>query len=190
MKDIHIRQLLRQTELRKYIADPDSKVVDELQLPVAMARVDIAVINGHLHGYEIKSSSDTLKRLPAQLEAYAKVFDYITVVTGEKHHEHILNMAPAFVGVSVCSNDGVIYEKRPASINETTEGFYIAKLLWHDELVEVLTSENIPFKKKSRNWILCETLAKHLHVSRLSKLVRQKLKARPDWKIKEGYVIA
>jgi hypothetical protein len=48
------------------------------------ARTDIAVINGSLHAFEIKSDSDSLDRLPSQIEAYQGVFEYITLVCGSR----------------------------------------------------------------------------------------------------------
>src|SRR4051812_8660839 len=133
MKDPNIREILKQTELLKYATDPHSKVVEELKLPVAKAIVDIAVINGHFHGYEIKSASDTLQRLPSQLIAYSKVFDYLTVVTEVKYHERILDIIPDWVGLSVCSDKAgqkPITIIKKAKRNYNREGFYIAKLLW------------------------------------------------------------
>jgi hypothetical protein len=44
----------------------------------------VAVINGSLHAFEIKSDSDTLDRLPYQIEAYKGVFEYVTLVCGSR----------------------------------------------------------------------------------------------------------
>ena len=46
--------------------NPNSRVVDELELLRGVVRVDVAVISDTLHGYEIKSASDNLIRLPNQ----------------------------------------------------------------------------------------------------------------------------
>ena len=46
VKDLHIREILRETELLEYLQDPHSKVVEEMKLSVAKARIDIAVLNG------------------------------------------------------------------------------------------------------------------------------------------------
>lgn len=185
MKDPCIRMLLKDTELKHYIEDLESKIVEELSLPVAKARIDIAVINGSLHGYEIKSASDTLNRLPGQVEAYTKVFDYLSIVTEGKYADKILEFIPEWVGVMLCSDtDGTksIIELRKPSKNQNREGIYIAKLLWRDELIECLNLNSIKFRKKDRNWLLCEALANNLDVDFLSSLVREKLKNRIDWK--------
>lgn len=190
MNDPQIREILQKTELAHFISDTNSKVVEELKLPIVKARIDIAVINGHLHGYEIKSAQDTLQRLPSQLLAYSKVFDFLTVVTENKYHERILGIIPDWVGVSICSDkleEDQYKIIKPSTLNNNKEGFHIAKLLWHSELVEVLAEQNIPFKNKQRTWILCELIAANIEINLLSDIVRHKLKQRNEWKVKEGY---
>jgi hypothetical protein len=182
MKDPCIRQLLRNTELSKYQLDQNSRVVEELSIPAAKARIDIAVINGHMHGYEIKSAADNLQRLPHQIEAYNKVFDFLAIVTEEKYHSRILNIIPEWVGLYVCTGRNEIIQIRPSAINQNQDSFFLAKLLWRDELMEVLSENNIKFRKKDRNWILCETLATNINTPDLSNIVRGKLKARVNWK--------
>lgn len=184
MRDPCIRQILRETELTKFLHDGNSKVVEEFTLPVAKARVDIAVINGALHAYEIKSAADTLARLPSQIESYLKVFDYISVVTEKKHFERILTILPESVGLIVCdeNSDAKSYHIRKPQLNKAKESFYIAKLLWRDELTECLNKFQIPYKTKDRNWLLCENLSNKLDIDSISDIVREKIKLRSNWK--------
>lgn len=186
MKDPCIRDLLSETELRHFLDDQNSRVVHELSLPVAKARIDIAVINGSLHGYEIKSASDTLKRLPSQIEAYSKVFDYLSIVTESKYYESILKLTPNWIGVLVCVEKKgfkTIKQVRKPKLNKNKESFFLSKLLWREELIDVLNEYQISFRKKDRNWILCETLAENLDVNAISFIVRDKLKQRVNWKL-------
>lgn len=184
MRDYDIRHILRSTALYKFSIDGSSKIVEEMDLPITKSRIDMAVINGKLHGYEIKSASDTLLRLPHQISGYEKVFDYLTVVTEEKHVIKILPLVPEWVGINVCSNN----EKRPikvyrkAKLNKNKQAFYIAKLLWREEVLSILKYKNIPHVKSLRNWLLCELLAQHITIKELSDIVREKLKARENWK--------
>ncbi len=194
MKDPCIRQLLRDTELLHFFEDANSKVVQELSLPVAKARIDVAVINGSLHGYEIKSASDTLKRLPSQVEAYSKVFDYLSIVTENKYHEKILSSVPSWIGIFICyEKKGIktIKQLRKPKLNKSKESFFLAKLLWRDEIIDTLIEYQIPFRKKDRNWILCETLSSNLDINAISFIVRDKLKKRINWKgeTKEDYAV-
>ena len=63
------------------------------------ARIDIAVINGKIHGFEIKSEQDNLERLPSQVELYSKVFDTITIVAAENHFNKLNEIIPNWWGI-------------------------------------------------------------------------------------------
>lgn len=185
MKDPCIRQILRETELLHFLEDIESRVIEEFSLPVAKARIDMAVINGALHGYEIKSASDTLQRLPSQIEAYSKVFDFLSIVTEMKYESKIVNQIPGWIGIYLCEEKrGIksIKQLRPPLLNNNKESFYIAKLLWRDELIECLIENQIPFRKKDRNWLLCEAICQKLEIEIISEMVRTKLKKRNNWK--------
>ena len=69
MRDIDIRRRLRADE-RLHPWDSNTRIVEELGLCQGVARVDLAVVNGTIHGYEIKSERDTLTRLSGQAEIY------------------------------------------------------------------------------------------------------------------------
>lgn len=185
MKDPCIREVLKKYDLKHFIEDTDSKIVEELNLPIARARIDIAVINGALHGFEIKSASDTLKRLPSQIEAYAKVFDFISIVTEAKYLAKVTEIVPNYWGLIICEEkDGetTSTEVRKPTLNTNKEGFYLAKLLWREELLEVLKDNAIKHRKADRNWLLCEALSDNTDIEVLSLIVRQKLKDRRDWR--------
>ena len=64
MRDSEIRNTLRATLLSEHAGDPTAVVIDELGICQGSARIDMAVVNGSLNGYEIKSDLDTLARLP------------------------------------------------------------------------------------------------------------------------------
>jgi hypothetical protein len=56
-------------------------IIDELGLCRGTVRVDIAVVNGVLKGYEIKGDQDTLRRLASQAATYNRIFDTMTSQT-------------------------------------------------------------------------------------------------------------
>ena len=60
MRDVDIRRALR-TRVRDSDDMKEALVVDELGLCQGRARIDLAVVNSSLHGYEIKSERDTLR---------------------------------------------------------------------------------------------------------------------------------
>ena len=79
MNDPRLRRALKSKVLARYAKDPDTRIVDELGLRHGIARVDIAVVNGIIHGYELKSDKDNLKRLPHQIQIYGSVLDKVTL---------------------------------------------------------------------------------------------------------------
>ncbi|GAA4329567.1 hypothetical protein GCM10023149_34310 [Mucilaginibacter gynuensis] len=186
MKDIDIRQKLKDSKLIHFANDGSSKIVDEFSFPSTKSRIDVAVINCSLHGYEIKSASDTLRRLPNQLLGYSKILDYLHVVTEPKYVTQLEKIIPEWVGLIVCqeTNGEIIFSDiKLAKANLNKEAFHIAKLLWREELLGVLKENNIKHIKKHRNWLLCETLANNLELELISEIVRNKLKSRVDWKL-------
>ncbi|OYD41175.1 sce7726 family protein [Sphingobacterium cellulitidis] len=185
MKDPEIRQVFKNIELKKYLNDSNCKVIDELDLSVAKARIDIAVLNGSMYGYEIKSASDTLNRLQSQVDAYSKIFDYLSIITEEKYIKKIQSTIPNWIGIYLCeeeSNKCTIKRIRAPKKNKLKEGFYLAKLLWREELIDCLNIYNIPFNKKDRNWILCEIISNNLNIDTLSDYVRESIKLRSKWR--------
>lgn len=88
---------------------PDAVTLEEVKFP--NFRADIVQFHEEegqksLIGYEIKSDKDNTKRLRKQLDYYLVFFNYVIVLTTEKHLGevmHLLNM-PEYkqVGVMVC----------------------------------------------------------------------------------------
>ena len=70
--------------------DKKVRIIEELGVKHGTARVDIAVVNGIMHGYEIKSDKDTLQRLPRQISTFNPIFDQLTLVVGKIIGEEIL----------------------------------------------------------------------------------------------------
>lgn len=53
----------------------------------------VALYNGGIYGIEIKSEKDDTRRLGDQLKEYARIFDYIIVVTHPKHTTEIMSLS-------------------------------------------------------------------------------------------------
>jgi hypothetical protein len=185
MRDFDIRLALKQTQLKQFYGD-SSIIVEELDIPCAGARIDVAVVNGSLHGFEIKSERDTLNRLSYQIEAYTKVFDFVSVIVGIKHLSKVEALLPNWVGIYQCDDKAVsnpISVVREPKRNENTEGFHLAKLLWKDELLSIFDEYGIKQSKSLRAWTLCEILSYTFEKQELSNVVRAKLKERKNWKL-------
>lgn len=186
-RDIDIRNALHTKTLIKHKNDPDTLVVDELGLCQGIVRIDIAVINGSINGYEIKSEKDTLERLPMQIEYYSKVLDTITIVTGECHLDSLYNSLPEWCGIKLAfktKNDLVSFRSiRKPKKNPQIEPYCLAQLLWRDEALAILTELGIEkgFLSKPRN-IIWRKLSDSIPLYSLQDYVRRQLKARSNWR--------
>ena len=58
MNEYQLRRELKRKVLARYSS---TRIVDDLGLRHGVARVDVAVVNGIIHGYELKSDKDNLK---------------------------------------------------------------------------------------------------------------------------------
>lgn len=186
MRDRDVRSALRRKVLAEHMRDPGTLVIDELGVAHGSARVDIAVVNGKLHGYEIKSDADTLNRLPAQAVAYNAVFDLVTIVAGTKHLEHLEDSVPAWWGIKAARQGprGAIHFDvvRPARKNPAIAPVDLAHLLWRDEAVAVLENAGLRGVRSKNRAALYELLATHLSLDELRAVVRTTLKSREGWR--------
>lgn len=186
MREIDVRDAVRSGPLRKYFVDNKSRVIDELAVCLGEARIDIAVVNGKLSGYELKSKNDTLIRLPKQAEAYSRVFDEITLVVDSSHSEASLKIIPEAWGVLEVRQDKVgkilLSKLRSAEANGAQAPLALAQLLWKEELLDILSRSGLRApSSKSRGWLWAQ-LAAEMPLQKLKKEVRLALKKRADWR--------
>lgn len=110
--DREIRRVLEAWLLSKHYNEPDTVLIHELDIPRPSARVDLALINGRLAGYEIKSHSDTLARLLHQQESFSTVFERMTLVVAERHTRKCMHLVPNWWGIIEVSPDGLHSRQR------------------------------------------------------------------------------
>src|SRR5690348_12382197 len=114
MRDGDVRKALHVQLQSEHIAELGQTLfVDELGL-CGQVRVDVAVVNGALSGYELKSENDTLRRLPTQVEVYSRVLDFATLVVAKKHAGHARAGLPSWWGLIEAESaaDGSVTLKR------------------------------------------------------------------------------
>lgn len=186
-KDRDVRQAVMKKVLSEHVNDPSTLVVEELGLEHGLCRVDIAVVNGHLHGYELKSDADNLNRLPAQVEAYSRALDKATIVIGPAHLTAVKKIIPSWWGIKIAAvgRRGAIniYTERPVGTNPTISSFHLAHLLWRPEIITILKANGLEkgLSKLSRS-MLYQLAAEELPLSVLRLNVRETLKNRTDWR--------
>ncbi|MFC1782424.1 sce7726 family protein [Planctomycetota bacterium] len=191
MNDLEIRQNFHRKKLRWQHANKDTLVIDELGLNHGKCRADIAVVNGHLVGYEIKSNNDSLRRLERQVKSYNAVFDRVYIIVGDRYINMIQNYIPEFWGVilSVKGPRGAVNFVliRNTRINKNVDPIFIAQLLWRDEAADILTKRKVPPKiLRQPRAVLYEFLADMLNTCELRKIVRDYLKKRKNWRCPES----
>ena len=187
MRDRDVRKALHSKVLWEHHGDTNTLVLDELGLRHGAVRVDVAVVNGYLHGFEIKSDSDTLERLPSQVAIYNAVLDRATLVVGEKHVEKARAHIPDWWGIKVVTagpRGGIEFaHARTPKLNASIDPVALAELLWRPEAVEILRSlgASDPLLRKPRA-VLYKFLAENVELQELRSLIRQRLKARARWR--------
>lgn len=179
------------TALHHHLADVhahelfETRFVDELGL-CGEVRVDVAVINGHLAGYELKSERDNLRRLPKQVDFYSRVLDWAYLVVAEGHLDRAKRMLPAWWGVLVASttSSGVVLSvEREPDENPGVSPEYLVRLLWREELLRELDVRGLAsgIKSKPRPF-LAALLSSSIPVGELRAVVRESLKYREGWR--------
>ena len=190
MNDAEIRQSFHRKTLRRQHARNDTLVIDELGLNHGKCRADIAVVNGHFVGYEIKSDNDSLRRLREQVKSYNAVFDRAFIVVGERHIDSIQDRIPEWWGVIISSRGpkGAINFNmiRRAQVNRSVDPVSVARLLWRDEAIEILHKKKLPpsVLRKPRA-VLYKHLAELLNICELRQTVREYLQKRRNWRCLE-----
>lgn len=185
MRDADVRQALMADLNDQYQNDPNTCVVQEMGIWSGTARIDIAVINGELSGFELKSDRDTLDRLPYQSDIYSRVFDKITLVVGSKHIKKARPLIPKWWGIKVARNiqSGVsLTHVRKARPNPKADPYLIAQLLWKEEAIDALAKFDLAKGYRSKRvQIIHERLASELSLETLRHEVRWRLRSRQGW---------
>jgi hypothetical protein len=179
-RDHDIRSVLMR-ELHEWFADPSHDLILE-EFGCKKARIDVAVVNGSLHGFEIKSDSDSLARLTGQIEQYCRIFDFVTIVCGQKLRAHAEEIIPAWWGLSLARlENGVvtIAEIRKPKQNPSQDPAALARMLWKDEALRCLRRNGCKtLTSKNSAEQIWDEAAKIIELRTLADEVRAAIKAR------------
>ena len=180
--DPGIRTALRCRLLEKHAHESDMALIEELGLCRGRVRVDVAVVNGMLHGYEIKSDRDSLRRLAVQVEVYGRVLDRVTLVVGELHLADALNIVPVWWGVLHVypTAKGPRFKTvRRARNNPSRDPHSLVELLWLDHAIALLQERNAArgLRGKPRR-VVWDRVCSQFGIDEIAAAVRTRLKAR------------
>lgn len=185
LNDFVIRDALDARLNRRFERDADTIIRHELGLEGGGSRVDVAVLNGHLTGWEIKSDMDTLVRLPRQATSFGRVMDYMTIVTTGKYLDRSSALLPSWWGLTeaVSRSHGVrLIRRRAPRINRSTDSFCLAQLLWREEAMDELRIRgNAQGLSSSSRYFVWERLAQSIPKRQLRAVVLNRLKRRRQW---------
>lgn len=179
-RDPDIRAVLL-CELNQRFSDPDHDLILE-EFGCNDSRIDVAVVNGSLHGFEIKSDSDSLARLVGQAEQYSRVFDFMTLICGRKLFSAARELVPKWWGLRVARYERglvTLQEIRSPKQNTDQDKAALARMLWKDEALRCLRKNGYKTvtSKDSAEQIWNEA-ATRLGVKTLADAARLAIKAR------------
>ena len=179
--DAEIRPALREQLLRRHASETDTVLIEELGLRRGHVRVDLAVVNGSLHGFEIKSDRDSLRRLARQVDLYSQVLDRATLVVGERFAPLATSLVPAWWGVvRVSSKPGGLQftTVRRSKLNPRRDARVLAELLWSAQALALLEKRGAArgMRGKPRR-VLWDRVCECVPVDEIAAAVRDRLKA-------------
>lgn len=182
MRDSDVRGAVRDCLRAKYASDPSTRIVEEMGVWSGAVRVDIAVINGELLGYELKSNCDTLERLPRQVEIYGKVFDRMTLVVGDRHADKALRVVPPWWGCMVATmlgdEVGLRWKRKPRQNPDQDPAIFV-QMLWKEEAVSILERYGLAKGWRSkRSSEIADRLLSEIPFNKLANDIRAALKVR------------
>ena len=187
MNDLDIRKVLKSELLDKHGNDSETIILEELGLKQGRARIDLVIINDRMHGYEIKSDRDTLKRLPEQVQIYSSIMDCVTLIVGYRHAYNALKMIPEWWGVRLAEQNNksgtvVLSDARSPGNNPRVDIIAVVSLLWRNEALDILEkigqANGVRSKTKTDIYHRLIEVVKH---ESLRAMVRQRLKSRKGW---------
>lgn len=187
MRDRDVRQGVWDWLEREHAGDDDTLMLDELGILNGSTRIDIAVINGEMAGFELKSERDTLERLPSQRDLYNLVMDKVSLVVAENHRAKALEIIPDWWGVWIASTIAggrvEVIQEREALANQMIDAETVCSFLWRDEALAILDriGASRGVKSKPRETIY-RRLAEVLPLQAIQTEVRSALKVREGWR--------
>jgi hypothetical protein len=191
MRESEVRAALLQRLAQQHADEPNTLVVEELGLCQAEARVDVAVVNGRLEGWEIKTVADSLSRLPRQEQVYSRVFDRVWLVADAKHVPGAMELVPQWWGVLRIEEQSgacAFRQVRRSRLNPTVDLASLVRLLWREEvLAELEALGAADGLARAPRRVLWEALAvavpEQCSQSHLQARVREVLRARTGWRV-------
>ncbi|NUN09518.1 MAG: sce7726 family protein [Ignavibacteriaceae bacterium] len=178
MRDPKIRQILKSRLTYQYSHISDTIFWDEFEIRNGLARIDLAVINGSLLGYEIKSRQDNLTRLPRQVDYYNSTFEKINIIVETPHIEPVFKIVSSHWGIWQINESEELSVIREAKQNDSINYAAVAALLKKEEMVKLLCINQIKVRKNGSRDYFISTIIENTEPEKIGNYVRAALKSR------------
>lgn len=123
-------------------------ICSEIFFHDGLRRADLATLDDKgLHAYEIKSSSDDLRKLSSQLTDYLDCFNSISIITDKKHLSEVRDLTCRRVGIFTIENGVVTQTRQPGYVTRPNKASRLHMLT----KVELTSRFSKLFKKSQRN---------------------------------------
>lgn len=175
LKDSDIRPALLDFIKREH---PLGYIKQELNISDGFVRADVGVISNELHGYEIKSDADSLRRLVTQGICYSTVFTTATLVTTETHVEKSLDILPEWWRILLVDSNLEFKVFREGEPNYEDCSISLIQLLKEREAKELIRFMGLTSYLTSDHNSILKMLLNTLSEDEIKFLVCIKLKAR------------
>jgi hypothetical protein len=180
--DADIRDVLLERLRERHSDELGVAFLEEIGLCRGQVFVDVAVVNGSIHGYEIKSDRDSLRRLAGQVAMYGRVLDRASLVVGSKHIDQAVKAVPPWWEIQVVEarSSGLRLKRlRAGWKNPARDARALVELLWLDAALALLAERGgiRGYRGRSRREIW-DRLCGLYTVDEIAEAVRKELKAR------------
>lgn len=182
--DSDIRQPLHRWLTIAHAECADTEILHEMKMPRPSARIDLAVINGELAGFEIKSDLDTLTRLRRQAPAFNAVFDRVYLVTTDRHAAAAKSAVPDWWSILLPAPEtsGGVNQFEVAQrggTNPAVDLEAVVHVLLRKEMLDILDGHNLTRGRRAQSReILISAILTELSQAEIKQAVREALKWR------------
>ena len=178
MNDPEIRQLLLKHLTRRKWFEKEH-FAEEVALQNGLVRADVVVCSSRLECFEIKSKSDTLKRLVPQGWQYGLSFDQVNLVCATKHLAKAQDLVPDWWGIYEVTDYAKLQLIRRASKNPEVSVAGMVDILQNHESIELLCKKGVNRGIKSlSHGMLRDTIDKNCSIDEVRDWVKTCLRKR------------
>jgi hypothetical protein len=186
-REVAIRAALRPLAIAA-AGRPGTRVIDEFWTPASHERADLATVGDDLHGYEIKSAQDTLRRLPRQVAAFGRIFDRCTAVIAARHEMRADGLLPEWWGLVIVEPgpEPIFLTRREGQANPSVDVELVVRLLWRAEVTQILLDHGVQPDLPGGRSAMWTQLLEALDPSKITAVVRDALRSREHWRGQGG----